>query len=230
MKTNFKHITLTILMILGSVSYAQTLDATKQTTIVLSDNSKIVVYKKATSFDENSDEYYSLPSHLKFSKNQLKEPEFSLVTYDDAKGNLGGILHFLISWGLTLSQREEVQKELEKKAGEQARFMGPIIPEIDTNQPYLTISGKSELVEILNNSATSIGRVTTFPNAKSASSFKLSNEDAQTIETLIKSNSKNLKTLFLTMNFIIRFKGKNGYGLSQESYQIQENLHTLLNQ
>lgn len=230
MKANFKYIIQTILMLLVGFSNAQTLDANKEFTFILSDNSKVIVYKKAGSFDENSDEYYSLPSHLKFSMNQLKEPEFSLVKYDDANGNEGGILHFLTSWGLSLSQREEIQKALEKTEGEDARFMGHVTPEIDTNQPYLKISGESSLTEILNNSATAIGRVTTYPHAKSASSFKLNGRDILILETSIKKNQNNLKKLFLSMNFIIRFKGKNGYGISNEPYQIQESLHTLLNQ
>ncbi|MFY7672034.1 hypothetical protein ACOSP6_13190 [Tenacibaculum sp. MEBiC06402] len=230
MKTNIKNISLIFLVFLGTLSNAQILDANTKFTFILSDDSEIVVYKKAASFDENSDEYYSLPSHLKFSTNRLKEPEFSLIKYDDANGNNGGILHFLTSWGLSLSQRKEVEKALEKVAGEDARFMGNVTPNIDNNHPYLQISGKTKLSEILNNSATSLGRITLFPNSKSASSFKLNSDETQTLASAINKNSKELKKLFLSMNFIIQFKGKKKYGLSKETYQLKENLHTLLNQ
>lgn len=230
MKTNLKFLTILTLVIACHFNYAQTLDARKELTITLSDNSIVKVYKKAESFDEASNEYYSLPSHLKFSLNNDKQQEFSFITYHDDQGNQNSVLHFLVSWGLTKSQRNEVQKLLEKKVGKNARFMGSVLPETDQNHTKVKISGDSNLSSILKNSATSIGRTTTFPHSKSASSFKLSNNDSKSFEEALKRNKKELKKLFLSMNFNIQFKGKNGYGISKEPYQLQENIYTLLNQ
>lgn len=216
-----------ILFYLGCNS--QVLNADKEITIVLSDNTQLNVFKKAGSFDEISDEYYSLPSHLKFSMNKKKEPEFSLLKYSDNNGNQSSILHFLMSWGLSLSQRKEVQTALEEIVGENAQFMGAVIPELDPTYTMLQIIGSSPLVDILNESATTIGRVSTFSNSKTACSFKLNHENTHTLETAVKNNTKALKTLFLSMNFMIKFKGKHRAGMYNKRYELKQNLYELLN-
>ncbi|WP_143569714.1 hypothetical protein [Tenacibaculum agarivorans] len=227
---SFIHYSIQILLILLYLgSNAQVLDARKEFSIVLSDSTQLKVFKKAGSFDEVSDEYYSLPSHLKFSVNQKKEPEFSFLTYSDRGGSQSGILHFLMSWGLSLSQRKEVQTALEKIVGEDARFMGSIVPELDNTYNTLQIIGSSPLVDILSESATAIGRVPTFSNSKTACSFKLDHNDTETLKTAIADNTEDLKTLFLSMNFIIKFKGKHRAGIYDENYQLKTNLFELLN-
>ncbi|AUC14019.1 hypothetical protein BTO06_02090 [Tenacibaculum sp. SZ-18] len=229
MKTNLFFLIIIFLAFKCHYNNAQTLDPNEELLITLSDQSTIKVYKKAQKIEECSNEYYSLPSHLKFSLNHDQCQEFSFITYHDEKGNQSSILHFLISWGLSQSQTNETQKSLVKKVGENAQFMGPIVPEIDQNHPEVKISGDSNLVHILRNSGTIIGRTTTFPNVKSASSFKLNKNDSKSFEEVLKNNKNELKKLFLSMNFIIQFKGKKGKEITKEPYQIQENLYTLLN-
>ena len=58
--------------------------------------------------------------------------------------------------------------------------------------------------------------------------LKVSDSEKIRISRLLWFNKKELKKLFLSMNFNIQFKGKNGYGISKEPYQLQENIYTLL--
>ncbi len=230
MNSTLRNTILIGLMIAPYVCFAQTLDTSKEFIIKLSDSTDVKIYKKVDGFDAISDEYYYLPSHLKFSLTKSKEPEFSLLMYSDRGGNhQGGILHFLATWGLTLEQRNEAEAALRTIQGDNARLMGAVTPELDEEQENLTIKGTSPLVDILNKSATTIGRVPTFSHSKTASSFKLNNDDAQTLKIAIDNNTEDLKNIFLSMNFIIKFKGEHDRVPNKEDYTLEQNLYKLLN-
>ncbi|WP_203258782.1 hypothetical protein [Hyunsoonleella ulvae] len=209
--------------------YTQTLDASEKLTIKLSDSSEVYIYKSVNGFDETSDEYYYLPSHLKFSVTKSKEPEFSLLMYAEKNGNQGGILHFLTTWGLTLQQRNEAESILRSIKGNDARLMGAVTPELDTEHSKLYITGSSPLVDVLNTSATTIGKTPTFSNSKTACSFKLNSADAQSLKTAIDNNSQDLKDIYLSMHFVITFRKKGQSTPHKTVYKLEQNLYKLLN-
>ncbi|MDY8138113.1 hypothetical protein [Aquimarina sp. 2201CG5-10] len=229
MNTILKHSIQIFLFAYSFCGFAQVLDIEKGIRIALSDSSEVQLYKKIDAFDENSQEYYYLPTHLKFSTSKDKAPEFSLLMYEEENKNKGAILHFLVSWGLAKEQLEEVDLALKNAKGEDARLMGAVIPELDQEQTQLYIKGASPLVSILNNSITAIGKTTVFPNSKIAGSFKLNSEESQTFNKAIQENSESLKETFLAMNFVISFRKNKEVYPQKISYQLEQNLHELLN-
>ncbi len=207
--------------------YTQVLDIEKGLRVILADSSEVQLYKKSDSFDEITQEYYYLPTHLKFSTTKDKTSEFSLLVYEGEE-NRGSILHFLVTWGLTKEQLGEVDLALKNSINEDARLMGAVIPELDEDKKQLCIEGSSSLVSILNKSATSIGKITVFPNSKLASSFNLKGEDSAVLNKAIQENSESLKETFLAMNFIIKFrKTKENYP-QKISYKLEKSLYQLL--
>ena len=209
--------------------YAQILDASEELIIKLSDSSEVKIYKKVNGFDDTSNEYYCLPSHLKFSETKSKEPEFSLLIYAEKSGNQGGILHFLTTWGLSLQQRNEAESILKTLKGDEARLMGAVTPELDTQYSNINITGSSPLVKALNTSATSLGKVPTYSNSKTAISFKLNSDNAQALKTAIANNSQDLKDIFLSMHFVIKFRKKGKSTPHKTVYKLEQNLYKLLN-
>lgn len=225
----FKYNILLIFIAFAFSVNAQILDESKEITILLSDSTEVKIYKKANAFDELLNEYYYLPSHLKFSTTKNKESEFSLLTYNDNEGYEGAILHFLVTWGLTKEQREEAEIALRNEQGEDAQLMGAVTPELDQEHTQLYIKGTSPLVEILNKSATTIGSVPMFSNSKTASSFKLNNSDADTLKIAIENNTEDLKDIFLSMNFVIHFRRKHENVPHKIVYTLEKDLYKLLN-
>src|SRR5258706_14812058 len=128
--------------------------------------------------------YYYLPMNLRLSKRVDSTPEFLFLKYTTEKraeqgGASGGLLHFLVEWGLTADQRAEVEKML-KKDDPNATLAGavplegdahaarsfPITPGTlsdDKMTPKLITSGKAPLV----------------PGDKAAAAARLSPEGAQ---------------------------------------------------
>jgi len=205
----------------------QILDIEKGVIIKLPDSSEVQLYKKIDGFDEFSQEYYYLPTHLRFSTSKNKEPEFSLLMYE-GENKKGGILHFLVSWGLTKQELEAVDIAL-KNIKREARLMGAVIPDLDEEHTQLQITGSSSLVSILNNSVTRIGKTTVFPNSKLACSFSLNEEGAQELNKAIQENSESLKETFFVMNFLISFKKTRGTYPQKISCKLKQNLYKLLN-
>lgn len=228
MKTQIEHIAIIIFHCFVLSGFGQTLDAEKGYTIQLSDGIEVNVFKKASSFDETANQYYYLPSNMRFGRTPSNELEFSLMSYKDQKELHGGILHFLVQWGLNKEQLQETDSILKASLEEDAVLMGAVLPNYSEKHDQLIIEGNTELAEILNASEHTIGKITTIPNAKSAASFKLSAENTEKIMRLLQTNSDTLKEIFISMIFNISFKN-NGTQPSEREYILTKNLHELLN-
>ena len=118
--------------------------------------------------------YYYLPlTYSISSKRGGKVPEISLVTWKDDKAQVieGGILHFLVEWGLSANDEKAMLAQLREQRDSLAVLMGPATIDIQS-RPF--ISGDDNLATTLREALTNIPSGPTTPGSKAAYSFKFS--------------------------------------------------------
>jgi len=97
---------------------AQILDYQNKVEIVLNDGTHVILYGKARPLNNTpTGEYYYLPVGLRLSRRADGTPEFLFLKYTteqraEAGGEQGGLIHFLMEWGLTPDQLKEAQEKL----------------------------------------------------------------------------------------------------------------------
>ncbi len=95
---------------------AQTLDFANRVDVVLSDGLNVTLYGEAKSLDKDfTGRYRYLPAGLRLSQKEDGTPMFlfSKFTTEDAEDDVSGaLMHFLMEWGLTPEQEEELQTKL----------------------------------------------------------------------------------------------------------------------
>jgi hypothetical protein len=109
---------------------AQVVDYQNKVELVLSDGTHVILYGKAKSLNNTyTGEYYYLPTGLRLSKRSDGIPEFLFLKYTtekrtEAGGEQGGIIHFLMEWGLTSEQLQEAQTKLVEMITQLAKTPG----------------------------------------------------------------------------------------------------------
>ncbi|WP_340200863.1 hypothetical protein [Ascidiimonas sp. W6] len=208
---------------------AQVLEMENIQQFILADGTHIKIAKKRSGFDETEEAYYYLPAKIDFSKSKQGAPEFSFLAYKQGGEITGGILHFLVQWGLDKNQLYEADSLLKAKQGTKAILMGAVMPEASVPAKNIRVEGNLQMAQILNNSKSTKGKVTLLPHSKMASSFHLSRADAISFQKLLSDNN-NLKNTFLVFDFQLKFKEANKTGITITPYIIKENFKELLNQ
>lgn len=227
------HLKIVIIILAGiciNFCQAQILDAGDMIQLQLSEGTQLVVAKKVSGWDDTEQVYYYLPVNIQFSRTKNNDPEFSFLTYKEGTEITGGILHFLIKWGLNPTQLKEADSLLKIEKGEDIRFMGAAMPEIETLQQEIKIEGNSTIAEILNNSKSTIGKTANLPNTKMAASFQLNKEDAIKFQQILSNNSSELEDVYLVLYFQLKYKEPGIPGISKTNYKLEQNLKNLLNQ
>lgn len=225
-----KIVFVSICVLYVSVIYTQILDAASITEFELSGGTKVCIAKKVNSFDQYDEAYYYLPGNLSFSRSKENEPEFSFLTYKEGNEITGGILHFLIKWGLDKNQLQEADSIMKNIKNPEVVLMGAVMPEVSPESESFRVEGNSKIADILNNSKSTLGKTTVTPNSKIAASFHLTGNDALILQEAIKNNSQTLEEVFLVLTFILKFREPGSYKTLSTPYIIRENLKNLLNQ
>ena len=100
----------------GGIQYGRHID------VKLKDGTTVRCFPAATSNPGvTSKNYYYLPANPHVSRDPDGTPKFSMIRFvtdktKEAGGAEGAILHFLVEYGLTQAQQQEVQKTLRKQA------------------------------------------------------------------------------------------------------------------
>lgn len=198
----------------GQVLLAESLD-----TLLLSDSIQVVV----SNTDKCKQCFYYLPINLRTSVNKEGVPEISFTTWknDDESEVIGGILHFLIVWGLEFAQEEELQNLL-REVDSTNVLMGPVT--VETLDDYVIIEGEDKLVAYLNNSARKT-RIATTPGAKMAMSFSF---EADEIEEVLKviDNSDRIDAR-LSLDFT--FDTNSNFSLLKNKYSLLLPIQNIIN-
>ena len=110
--------------LLTAPASAVVLDDTNRITIQLQDGTQVILLGEAIALStERSNRYYYLPVNLRLSKRPDGTPEFLFLKFTSEKsaaqgGIGGGLMHFLMEWGLTPPQEEELRATLKARKAE----------------------------------------------------------------------------------------------------------------
>lgn len=100
-------------------AYAQILDYANRVDLTLKDGQAVTLYGEANSLaTEFTGRYRYLPLGLRLSAKDDGTPQFlfsKFTTEDGANGVSGALMHFLMEWGLTPAQEDELQSKLAAK-------------------------------------------------------------------------------------------------------------------
>ncbi len=114
-------------VLLGVGAHAVVLDDDARRTITLDDGTEITLIGEVHR-GAGKRGYYYLPNRLRTSVTEDGRPEFLFVKFitDQAEGGVSGaLMHFLLQWGLTVQQEQELRNKLEN-LDENAELKGAV--------------------------------------------------------------------------------------------------------
>ena len=147
--------------------------------------------------------YYYLPLSLRISSGR-GTPEASLLIMRDeitAKPT-GGILHFLVEWGLRPGYENEVQAVLRSTHDSLAVIMGPVMINADSRDP--SIEGNDRLAAILTGCLKNRPTTPTTPGAKMALSFRFSEAEIDQFLFYVRHPEKARSSLRINYSYSVK--------------------------
>jgi len=221
---------------------AQVLDYQNKVEIVLNDGTHVILFGKAKSLNNTyTGEYYYLPVGLRLSRRADATPEFLFLKYTteqraESGGEQGGLIHFLMEWGLTPAQLQEAQAKLVTMITDLAKAPGSpykgiqnpkIIGAVDVyteDESFRIISASMSDPE----SARLItsGSAPTLPGAKAAVAGKLNPITAQLLAATFEKN-RSITDISLELNFMynVMMPAVNGK-ITVDWSKVQEQIKT----
>ena len=151
--------------------------------------------------ETNRTEYYYLPVNLRVAINQNNLPELLFMSWDTdpQKSEPQGILHWILTWGLTAHQEKEIQDLLIKQSDSLAILMGSLSVRT-LSQDYKITGANDSMIQLLSKNITSGASIPTNAGSKSATAFKFSGNDALTLISSFK-NADKWKQIYIEMPF-----------------------------
>jgi len=173
------------LALVASPALAVILDDEHSIDVVLKDGTGVRLYPQAgPSSGTRTENYYYLPTNLHLAKRPDGTPEFLFLKFTTEKraeqgGVNGGLMHFLMQWGLTPEQEAELKEKI-KEDHPKAVLMGaaPLEAESSDGGSFLitsaTLSDDKMAAKLLTS-----GKAPLIPGGKCAAASRLSAEGAQ---------------------------------------------------
>ncbi len=149
--------------------------------------------------------YYYLPANLRLSQRDDGTPEFLFLKFTTEQraeqgGVSGGLMHFLMTWGLTQAQEAEVASRLVEKVGAGAKVMGavPVLPEGEAGTFAIVSAVLSD--KTMTPSLVTSGKAPLVPGGKAAAATRLSAEAAQLLAATFEK-SRSITDVSIALNF-----------------------------
>ncbi len=196
---------------------AQVVDYQNKVEIVLNDGTHVILFGKAKSLNNSyTGEYYYLPVGLRLSRRTDGTPEFLFLKYTteqraEAGGEQGGLIHFLMEWGLTPAQLQEAQTKLTAmitqlsntpgspyRGIQNPKIMGAV--DVYTEDESFRIISAS-LQDKDNAKLITSGSAPILPGAKAAVAGKLNPVTAQLLAATFEKN-RSIADISLELNFM----------------------------
>ncbi len=165
--------------------------------------------------------FYYLPVNLRLSMARDSTPEVSFISWknDENTEVIGGILHFLMTWGLDGTEEEKLQRHITSKIDSTGVLMGAVSVQPREDNATIAITGKHRLTETLNRSVTSKASISTTPASKMALSFRFNGEGARQLLEAIREPDK-IDTAF-AIELVYAFIPESGIGSAEKSVVLQ---------
>ncbi|MBW2241259.1 MAG: hypothetical protein JRH01_04675 [Deltaproteobacteria bacterium] len=146
----------------------------------------------------NAHGYYYLPTEVELSKKRGR-PEFVFVKYADASNReVGGLVHFLVKWGLSAAKLEAAERALQARDKE-ARVLGPVPFKDGTFSLVMKMPLGDEAWEFTH---LGTGKAPTVPGAKAAVSIVLGWKAAEALAATLGDG-----TSLLSVSFALNYEG-----------------------
>lgn len=218
---------LILFLLLVQNSDAQQLIENTKLSFQLKDGTVLNCYNPYSMNGETNNTYYYLPTNIHFVNVQSGEKSYALLVYKDENEQIkGGIMHWILSWGLNSAQNEEAIAILKSKRGSSANLIGAVLSEKDQSKADFQIMGTNQLSKILNTALVERGSVPLVSNAKLAVAFKFTKEEAKSINDLFTRYNEQKETS-IQMQFLVTFKKQNGKNY-KKNVLIKQNLQALI--
>ena len=168
---------------------AQRLLAYSKLQLTLDDGTKVVLYRS----DKTRKWYYLPPSEsIRIAKRPTGEDEFLFIkfTTDDKVedgGAQGGLLHFLVVWGLEPEQTEDLARKLKEARGPNASVAGPVDLEPQEGKSFALVSATLS-DQSLTKSLVISGVAPVMEGGRAAIAARLDKNGAQLLEATMKQN------------------------------------------
>jgi hypothetical protein len=180
---------------------AVVLDDENSLIVSLRDGTQVKLYAEAgTTTGVRTKRYYYLPVNLRLAARPDGTPEFLFLkfTSDRSTAISGALMHFLMQWGLTPEQQQEVTAKLREKQKD-AELVGAVPMEIENAGSFqivsATLSDKG-----LTTSTVDSGRAPPLPDDRVAAAARLTADGAQLLAATFEK-TRSITDLSIALNY-----------------------------
>lgn len=182
-KFTFKILIVFNLFMLAMTAHAEILNSEAKISVKLDDGTDVILYGAVSSNPRAKVKYYYLPPRLTISKSDDDRPEFLFMKFitdesEDQGGVSGGILHFLVKWGLTTEQESELRDLIEDEFNGKLAGAATMYPSNADGPSFYVVSGTLSDGE-MGSSIVSSGQAALVPGGKAAAAARLDGNGAQ---------------------------------------------------
>jgi len=198
-----KFIWFLVLASFASPAGAVVLDDTNRITIQLDDGTQVILLGESVALStERTNRYYYLPVGLRLSKRPDGTPEFLFLKFTTEKaaahgGVGGGLMHFLMEWGLSPKQEEELRAKLKARKGE---LVGAVPLEDAGEGGSFQIISATMSDKGMTTALVTSGKAPLLPGGKAAAASRLSPEGAQLLAATFEK-TKSITDLSIALNY-----------------------------
>lgn len=161
-------------------------------TVVLGDGTSVTLLESESS-TKAKPQYYYLPTNMRLAKTDDGTPQFLFLKFTteqrETEGGIsGGLMHFLMEYGLTQDQERELERIVQRD-NDNAEIMGcaPVQPDGDTSTFQITSATLSD--SGLTKSLVSSGKVPLVPGQRAAAAARLTANGAQLLAATFEDTS-----------------------------------------
>lgn len=209
-------------MLLCITTDAQILDITTGMEVMIDEGLSIQCFKKTT-----DSVYYYIPTHVHFETLSNGDKSYSILNYKNENDQIeGGIMHWMLQWGLNSVLLKEANDSITKYLGPNVVLRDAITVEWIKGKENIEIIGDNELGKLIKEGLVNASKVPLNPYSKSAMAFKWDAVQASKIDQYW-HDEELMKNVFVKMSFQINLKNENRT-ISIYEIEIQSSLFDML--
>jgi hypothetical protein len=180
---------------------AVVLDNENVVEVVLDDGTTVRLFGEAGATPgARTNRYHYLPVGLRIAQRPDGTPEFLFLkfTTETAGGASGGLLHFLMEWGLTTAQEAELRDKLKTKH-QGAELVGAAPMEVEGDGSFQIVSATMSDKGLATSVVTS-GKAPLMPGGRAAAASRLGPEGAQLLAASFEK-TRSIADLSIALNY-----------------------------
>ena len=195
---------LSVLLVPARPAGAVVLDDENTLTVQLQDGTQVKLYAEAgPSAGVRTHRFYYMPVGLRVASRPDGTPEFLFMkfTTEQASGPgavSGAVMHFLMEWGLTPAQEQELTAKLKQKYSD-AELLGAVPLDVDGEGSFQIVSATLSDKSLAGSLVTS-GKAPLVPGGRAAAASRLGTEGAQLMAATFEK-ARSITDLSIALNY-----------------------------